>query len=189
MQNIGEEICGEFLNHIEKCDFVTYNIRNPDIQGEIDVIGIKLLDKVIFVCEVATHTGGLSYVTDKKPDNYNRFYSKFEKDIGYAKKYFEGFEIVPMLWSPVVRISGTKAKYNPHSELLRLKEEINSKFNLDLKLIINGEYNLALDSLKKYASTTTAAFTSPVMRLYQIQSSLDKHLKKLNKKKSKNNLD
>lgn len=79
MQNIGEEICGEYLNHILNCEFITYNVTNPDIQGEIDVIGINLQDKKIYVCEVATHTMGLQYVSNKRPDDYNRFMAKFEK--------------------------------------------------------------------------------------------------------------
>ena len=66
MQNIGEEICGEYLNHILKCDFVSYNILTPGVQGEIDVVGIDLTNKIIYVCEVATHTQGLLYVTNKR---------------------------------------------------------------------------------------------------------------------------
>jgi hypothetical protein len=36
--NIGEEICGEWLRHVAKREFVQYNLRTPDEQGEIDVI-------------------------------------------------------------------------------------------------------------------------------------------------------
>ncbi|WP_299444107.1 hypothetical protein [uncultured Aquimarina sp.] len=181
-QNIGEEICGEFLKNILGCDFITYNIVNPDIQGEIDVVGIKLIDKKIYVCEVATHTGGLQYVTNKRPDDYNRFYSKFKKDIEYAKTYFEGFTVIPMLWSPIVKISNKTAKYNTHSELTRLKEKIKSEYQLDLQLIINENYAQALDSLKDFASKTTSAFTSPVMRLFQIEKNLNKHIVRLKKR-------
>ncbi|WP_052600282.1 hypothetical protein [Aureispira sp. CCB-QB1] len=183
MQNIGEEICGEYLNHIIGCDFITYNITNPDIHGEIDVVGIKLLDKEIYVCEVATHTGGLQYVTNKRPDDYNRFYSKFKKDIDYAQKYFKGFKIIPMLWSPIVRISNESAKYNTYTELIRLKEKIHEEYELNLKLIINEKYKSALDDLKNYASKKTSAFSSPVMRLFQIEKNLDKHIARLAKSK------
>ncbi|WP_298539503.1 hypothetical protein [uncultured Aquimarina sp.] len=182
MQNIGEEICGEYLSHILRCDFITYNIVNPDIQGEIDVVGIKLVDKKIYVCEVATHTGGLQYVTNKRPDDYNRFYSKFKKDIEYAQTYFEGFIVIPMLWSPIVKISNKTAKYNTYSELIRLREKIKSEYQLDLQLMINESYNDALDSLKDFASKTTSAFNSPVMRMFQIEKSLDKHIKRLKKR-------
>ncbi len=39
--NVGEEICGEWLGHVKGCEFVQYNLRTPDVQGEIDVIGIE----------------------------------------------------------------------------------------------------------------------------------------------------
>jgi len=110
MQNIGEEICGEYLKYIKECEFITYDVTNPDIQGEIDVIGINLQNKILYVCEVAVHTYGLQYVKDKRPDDYNRFMAKIEKDITYAKKYFPEFNIKPMIWSPIVKISGENAK-------------------------------------------------------------------------------
>ena len=182
MQNIGEEICGEYLQNIVNCDFVTYNITNPDIQGEIDVIGIKLLQKEIYVCEVAVHTGGLQYVTNKRPDDYARFLSKFKKDIAYAKKYFKDYTIKPMLWSPIVKISNPKAKYNTYAELQKLKEKIKTEYGLDLMLIINESYSNALSELKVYANNQTAMLTSPVMRVFQIEQTLEKHLKNLKKR-------
>ncbi|PCI25758.1 hypothetical protein COB57_00935 [Candidatus Peregrinibacteria bacterium] len=184
MPNIGEEICGEYLKNIEGCDFITYNITNPDIQGEIDVIGIKLLKKEIYVCESAVHTGGLQYVSHNRPDDYARFLSKFNKDIQYAKKYFNDYVIKLMLWSPVVKVT-PKAKYNTYEELQRLKKEIQLKHNLELQLIINEAYSQALLDLKNYVKTQTAMMTSPVMRVFQIEQSLEKHLNNLEKKNIK----
>lgn len=184
MQNIGEEICGEYLTHILKCDFVSYNILTPDVQGEIDVVGIDLTKKIIYVCEVATHTQGLLYVTNKKADDFNRFYSKFVKDINYAKSKFENFQIIPMLWSPVVKGIGSNAVYNTMNELSKLKNKISVDFGLDLQLIINEEYHQRLSDLKKHASEVKSEFSSPVMRLFQIEKSLENHLRKMNKKRS-----
>jgi len=183
LQNIGEEICGEYLRNIIKCDFVTYNITNPDVQGEIDVVGIKLIEKEIYLCEVATHTGGLQYVTNSRPDDFKRFYSKFKKDIRYAHKYFNDYSIILMLWSPIVKISGPKAKYNTSVELNKLKDKIKSEYKLELQLFINEIYYNALIELKKFAAKQTAMFTSPVMRIFQIEKSLDKHLNNLRKSK------
>ena len=53
--NIGEEICGEWLRHIKGCDFVQYNVQTHDAQGEIDVIGINLDERIVYACEVAIH--------------------------------------------------------------------------------------------------------------------------------------
>ncbi|MFA5908083.1 MAG: hypothetical protein WC815_04825 [Vicinamibacterales bacterium] len=61
--NIGEEICGEWLRHVAGCDFVQYNLKTSDVQGEIDVIGICLASRTVYACEVAIHlVTGLQYV-------------------------------------------------------------------------------------------------------------------------------
>lgn len=185
MQNIGEEICGEYLNHILECDFVSYNILTPGVQGEIDVVGVNLAKKIVYVCEVAVHTQGLVYVNPvtKKPDDFNRFYSKFVKDINYANKKFDGYEIIPMLWSPIVRNSRPNANYNTISELNRLKKAIQKDYNLELVLFINESYSEALEELKSFTLKRTSEFSSPVMRLFQIEKNLENHLRKVNKSK------
>lgn len=77
MQNIGEEIAGEYLKFVKGCEFIEYNLYTPDVQGEIDVIGINIKEKALYVCEVAIHlTTGLQYVKSKAPDNVNRFLNK-----------------------------------------------------------------------------------------------------------------
>lgn len=184
MQNIGEEICGEYLNHILGCDFISYNVLTPGVQGEIDVIGIDLKHKIVYVCEVAIHTMGLLYVTNKKADDFNRFYSKFTKSIQYARTNFDTFQIVPMLWSPVVKNSGPKAKYNTLSELNRLREVILAQYDLQLQLFINESYFDALEKLKLFAASKTSEFSSPVMRLFQIEKSLENHLHKMTKNRT-----
>jgi hypothetical protein len=181
MANLGEEICGEYLQHIMTCEFLAYNVINPDAQGEIDVIGIKLEKKIVYVCEVAVHTSGLQYVTAKRPDDYNRFKAKLDKDIQYAQKYFDGYTIIPMIWSPVVKISGIKAKYNTLKELERVKTYIKEKYMLELQLIINDSFKEAIDELKNHADTKTSEFKSSVMRMFQIERRLEKHLATINK--------
>lgn len=185
MHNVGEEICGEYLSHILECDFVSYNILTPGVQGEIDVVGIDLKNKIVYVCEVAIHTMGLLYVTNKRADDFNRFYSKFVKNINYAKTKFDTFQIIPMLWSPIVKNSGPKAKYNTLLELNRLKDVILLEYNLNLELIINEDYSDAMEKLKSFTSTKTSEFSSPVMRLFQIEKSLESHLNRKNKRNSK----
>lgn len=183
MQTVSEEICGEYLKLYLKCEFIQYNVNNPDIQGEIDVVGINLSDKKVYVCEVAAHLQGLQYVKDKRPDDYNRFYAKFKKDINYVRKYFSEYEsITPMIWSPVVKISGPDAKYNTNSELLRLKDRIDKEFNVSLELIINEKFESAVNELRSIALKQTAHFSTPIMRLFQIEEHLNKHLNNYRKK-------
>lgn len=185
MQNIGEEICGEYLKHILECDFVSYNILTPGVQGEIDVVGVDLTKNMVYVCEVAIHTQGLSYVnhSTRKTDDFNRFYAKFVKGINYANNKFPDHQIIPMLWSPIVKSSGVKANYNTMSELSRLKEVIFKEYGLTLELFINHSYSEALERLKNFTLTKTSEFSSPVMRLFQIEKSLENHLRKIDNKK------
>ena len=182
MPNIGEELCGEYLKYINKCEFITYNVTNPDIQGEIDVIGINLQSKTIYVCEVAVHTTGLQYVTNRRPDDYNRFVAKLDKDIAYARKYFSDFIIKPMIWSPIVKISGEAAKYNTLSELKKVVVYIDTKYGLSTELIINQKFKQCMNELKEYTDNETSEFKSNVMRMFQIERSLEKHLHRLSKK-------
>ena len=184
MQNIGEEICGEYLKYIFNCEFISYNVNNPDSQGEIDVIGINLIKKFIYICEVATHTTGFQYVKNKRPDNYNRLLSKFKKDIDYAKKYFYDYQIVPMFWSPVVKINTPKANYNTMDELKKVRNEIKELFYLEIIFIINQKYSDCLNELREYASSKGPEFKSSVMRIFQIENSLEINLKILNKREN-----
>jgi hypothetical protein len=32
--NIGEEVCGEWLRHVQACEFVQYNVKTPDTHGD-----------------------------------------------------------------------------------------------------------------------------------------------------------
>src|SRR5277367_6802764 len=111
--NIGEEICGEWLRHVKQCEFIQYNLKTPDVQGEIDVIGLNMKTRTVYACEVAIHLiTGLQYVKDKQPDNVNRLTAKFRKDIDYISNAFPDYARVFMLWSPVVRNQKTGAKHN-----------------------------------------------------------------------------
>lgn len=184
MPNLGEEICGEYLKYILKCEFITYNVKIPSVQGEIDVVGINLEKKLIYVCEVAVHTSGLGYSRNNQPDDYGRFVAKFQKDIGYAKKYFPDYLIQPMIWSPIVKISGQKAKYNTATELERVVQYIQNEHQLSLDLVINESFHAAIEKLKEYTDTETSEFKSSVMRMFQIQRNLEKHLKQLQKKRA-----
>jgi len=182
MQNLGEEIAGEYLKVIKGCEFIEYNLYTPDIQGEIDVVGIDIGDKTkkLYVCEVATHLiTGLQYNKGGAPDNVDRFLKKFRKNIPYANKYFPGYEKHFMLWSPVVKNSGEKAKNNQLNDVIEVKETLKKEFGCDLELIINHEYKKCLDELRAYAQKETKALQSPVLRMMQIEEKLNSHLKRL----------
>ena len=55
MTNTGEEIVAAYLEYIEQCEFIQKNLYTPEVQGEIDVVGINHNKKRIYACEVAIH--------------------------------------------------------------------------------------------------------------------------------------
>ena len=100
--NIGEEICGEWLRHVEECEFIQYNLKTPDVQGEIDVIGLNMKTRTVYACEVAIHlTTGLQYVKDnqRRQCTSNCERPRFRKDVAYVRSNFEGYCQRFMFWS------------------------------------------------------------------------------------------
>ena len=180
MQNPGEEIAGEYLKIILGCDFVEYNLYTPDVQGEIDVVGINAKEKVVYICEVATPlVTGLMYVSNKKPDNVNRFVKKFRKNIKYANKYFSDYEKHYMLWSPIVKNSGPNAKTNQLKDIKEIQRIFKVESNVDIEPVINHKYKQCLNELRAYAAKETKELKSPIMRLMQIEEKLSKHISRL----------
>lgn len=180
MQNLGEEIVGEYLKTILGCDFVEYNLYTPDAQGEIDVVGINAERKEVYVCEVATHLiTGLQYVKGTQPDNVDRFIKKFRKNIAYANKYFPEYSKRFMLWSPIVKNQGAGAKHNQLNDIKEIQEAMLSEFGFQIEAVINHKYQECLSELRSYAAKETKELKSPVLRMMQIEEKLAKHLKLL----------
>ena len=177
MQNIGEQLVGDCLRIKENCDFIDYNVYTPDVQGEIDVIGIMNKAKKVFICEVAIHLStGLQYTKNKRPDTGPRFIAKFSKDIEYARKYFGGYTQEFMLWSPIVKDSKGKVEYNQKAHLKSAVDEIKKKYGENINLMINEKFSDALAALRSHAAETSEELKSPVLRLLQIEGWLTKHL-------------
>ena len=181
MQNPGEEIVGAYLKIGLKCEFVEYNLQTPDIQGEIDVIGINIKNKKLYVCEAATHmVTGMQYVNNKsnQPDNINRFVKKFEKDIAFAKKYFADYDKIFMLWSPIVKNQSLKAKHNQTRDIQEICKQIKKRTGYDLEVIMNEKYLTCLEDLRRHAARETKELKSPILRLMQIEEKLKRYLSK-----------
>ena len=180
MQRPGEELVGEYLKIILGCDFVEYSLYTPDIQGEIDVVGINALKKELYVCEVATHLiTGLQYVKNKQPDNVNRFIKKFSKDIEYANKYFPDFTKHFQLWSPIVKNQKEGSKNNQMRDINDIITNINEKYSVEIEPVINQKYFECITALRNYASKETKELKSPILRLLQIEEKLKKHIDRL----------
>ncbi|MDP3770241.1 MAG: hypothetical protein Q8R40_04890 [bacterium] len=155
---IGEYIVGAWLKIVQKCDFVSYNVRPPtdgrEALGELDVIGLDLRNKKVFICEVVTHIHGLGYYDLKT--TLKKIEEKFLRQQNYAKKFLpEDFEKHYMLWSPIVTPQYEKA-------IKALLE------NTDLKLIINSEYSKKVDQIQVTIKGNKKDFGNPFVRVLQI---------------------
>lgn len=191
MQNIGEEIVGEYLKYCEACQFIQYNLSTPDIQGEIDVVGLNLADKRLYVCEVAIHLEtGLQYVDNKnnKPANVERLTKKFAKDVEYARKYFPDFTPIAMFWCPVVRNqSGKKAIHNQMRDIQAIHDAIERTHHIQVDMVVNERFQEYLVRLREVAAQITEECKSPVMRLLQIEEKLARHLRRMKMRSSHDN--
>ena len=177
MQNVGEQLVGDYLRVKENCDFIDYNVYTKDVQGEIDVSGINNTDKNVFICAVAIHLStGLQYTKNKRPDTGPRFIAKFSKNIEYTRKYFEGYAQEFMLWSPIVKDSKGKIEYNQKAHLKSAVDEIKNKYAVNINLMINEKFSEAIAALRTHAAETSEELKSPVLRLLQIEGWLKKHL-------------
>jgi len=181
LQNPGEELVGEYLKIIKHCDFVEYNLYTPDVQGEIDVVGINAAKKILYVCEVATHLiTGLRYNnSQRQPDNVNRFIKKFSKNIEYADKYFPEYEKHFQLWSPIVKDSREGSKHNQMRDIADIVDAMMEKFSVEIEPVINQAYYDCLMRLREYAATETKELKSPLLRLLQIEEKLKVHISKI----------
>jgi hypothetical protein len=176
-QNVGEELVGAYLQAIEGCEFVSYNLHTPDTQGEIDVIALNRRTQTVYVCEVAVHlTTGLYYVLGGQPNNVGKLLDKFNKDIDYAEKYFSDHTRVFMLWCPIVRASKPGSKYDQMLDVEEVCARLKQHRDIDLKLIINDRFQDAIAALRSHARKVTKELKSPVLRLFQIEEKLTKHL-------------
>lgn len=180
MINVGEQLVASYLQYIRQCEFIQTNLYTVDTQGEIDVVGIDLKCRKLFVCEVAVHlTTGLQYVKDKRPNNVQKLTDKFSRDIEYANKYFPGYEKHFMLWSPIVKGGKEGSLYNQLAHLQEVRANIHAAYGVDLELVVNERFLSCLKEMRAYARVATSDIKCPVMRLLQIEEYLSKHVKKV----------
>jgi len=179
MINVGEQLVASYLRYIRDCEFTQLNLYTVDSQGEIDVVGIDLETRRLFVCEVAIHlTTGLQYVKNKRPNNISKLTQKFSRDIEYANRFFPDYEKHFMLWSPVVKTSKIGSIHNQMDHVAQIDANIQAEYGVHLEIIINERFDACLQEMRSYASKQTAELKCPVMRLFQIEAHLTKHLAK-----------
>lgn len=185
MLNVGEQLVASYLRYIRKCDFIQTNLYTVDAHGEIDVVGINLKEKRVYVCEVAVHlTTGLQYVKEKRPNNVQKLTEKFSRDIEYAQKYLSEYEAHYMLWSPIVKDSQGQPLYNQLLHLADVTAALKAKYNVDLECIVNEKFLASLKELRVFAGGQTSELQCPLLRLLQVEAYLEKHVARATANKS-----
>lgn len=153
--DVGEYLVGAYLQLINNCDVVDYNVRPPggglEGLGELDVIGLDLKQQKAYVCEVTTHIRGVLYKDNQT--TVERIKKKHERQKSYAEKYLSQFQCEFMFWSPVV----------PVGYITKHLAEIEG-----LQLVINGRYKNCINQLQNLAESTTHDARNPVFRVLQI---------------------
>ena len=177
--NVGEELCGEWLRHVKRCEFVQYNIRTTATQGELDVLGINLKDRAVYACEVAVHLiTGLQYVRENQPDNIGRLSSKFRRDIEFVRSAFPDYRHVFMLWSPVVKDQRAGSKHNQLNDVRQIVAVVERDHGIALETIVNERFLETIEALRAVATIETKELDSSVMRFLQMEAHLRKHLRR-----------
>jgi hypothetical protein len=157
---VGEYVVGAYLKLILECDVVDYNVRPPGggLKGlaEFDVVGLRLGERLAYICEVTTHLDGLNY--GNNPTTIRRLQEKFERQRWYAEAYLSDFEKRHfMFWSPVV----------PRGYLTEKLVKIEG-----LELKINEAYQACIAELMEEARRTTRDIGNPFFRALQILAHL-----------------
>ena len=163
-ETIGENLVGSYLRYVRECHFVVYNTYLPDMQGEIDVIGVRLsVPQEVWLCEVVTHIRGLQYGTYAK--TIQRVQDKIKRAREFANTMFPYGHHYFEIWSPVVPKGKLTKNFND------LEAEYTSK-DMDVKFIINQNYTAKIQELVEHARQNTAATSEPAYRLLQILTRL-----------------
>ena len=156
LTDIGEFIVGAYLQLIEECDFIDYNVRPPGGGlkglGELDVVGLNFNSNTAYLCEVTTHIRGVLYKNNR--ETVSRIKRKNERQKEYSRIYLTNFKNHKfMFWSPVVPVG----YITEHLEGIE-----------DLEFVINGEYKKRIEQLRLLARNTTHDARNPFFRMLQI---------------------
>jgi hypothetical protein len=164
-EDIGENLVGSYLRYVEGCQFVIFNTHYPGVQGEIDVVGMKLDGerRETWFCEVVTHIQGMLYGTYEQ--TLAKLRDKLLRASNFARDMFPNDAHRYEIWSPVV----------PKGRFTKAFDEMERKYTsdqLDLRFVINEEYTTRVQRLIEYARKHPSATSEPAYRLLQILTRL-----------------
>lgn len=178
--NTGEELVSSYLRYICGCEFIQKNLYTVDTQGEIDVVGINLIDKSVYICEVAIHLiTGLQYTKGTAPNNVQKLTEKLNRDIEYANKYFSGYKMHVMLWTPIIKNSKDGSKHSQSRDIEDIRINIKRQHDIEVDFIINEKFLSCINEMRSFARKETSELKCPVMRFMQIEERLIKHVARI----------
>ncbi len=180
MINVGEELVASYFQYIRGCDFIQKHLYTDDTHGEIDVVGINLKENKLYIAEVAgTFTTGLQYAKKGRPNYAQKLTEKFSRDIEYAKKYFAGYDRHFMLWSPLVKGGSNRGlAYDQLDHIKNIDLNIRSKYKVKIEFVVNERFLSCLNEMHAFAKSTHDDLECPVMRVFQFEEWLTKHVSK-----------
>ncbi len=160
---MGEYLVGAYLEMIQECDFVSYNVRFPEegLKGlsELDVVGFDFKSSIAYLCEVSTHILGFFYGL-KGVDSVKKVLRKFATQKEFAEKKLKDFKTIRyQFWSPKVGKTDV--------------EKLNSIVGLES--IVNETYTNKINELRLLAKKISRQVNNPAFRVLQILE----HMKKV----------
>ncbi len=153
---MGEYLVGAYLEVIQKCDFVSYNVRFPEEGlkglGELDIVGFDFKNSLAYLCEVSTHILGFFYGL-KAEDSVKKILKKFDTQKEFAEKKLKDFKKIRyQFWSPKVGKTDV--------------EKLNGIAGLES--IVNETYTNKINELRLLAKKITRQINNPAFRVLQI---------------------
>lgn len=154
--DIGESLVGAYLRHVVGCDIVLFNTHLAEVQGELDVVGLKTLEdgtKKVWLVEVTTHLLGMLYKS--QDETVKKVLDKKDRAESFAKTLFSESETTFEVWSPIVA-SG-------------IVNELQAR---GIHLVANEEYTRRINLLAEHASKSTKTTGDDAYRMLQLLTHL-----------------
>lgn len=159
-EDIGESLVGAYFRYVRGCEFVLFNTFLPGVQGEIDVIGIRLGEpRDIYFAEVTTHIEGMTYGGNAR--TVEKIKDKLTRAQAFAQERFPGDVHHYSVWSPRV----------PEGAMTNAFAVLAVEFSQRgerLSFVINREYGDHVQELIESARTNSSATSDPAFRLLQV---------------------
>lgn len=80
-----------------------------------------------------------------------------------------------------VKDQSANAKHNQRRDIKIIQDQILTEFGVEIEPVINQKYLKCLSELRSYARNETKELKSPIMRLFQIEEHLLKHIERLDR--------